>query len=129
MNEAMRVLRARDQSGPADDIGLAAEWLRGPLQGDGLDVAVVDFGPGTATPPHVHHGGQVLVAVSGSGYVEVAGVRTLLGPGDVVVTPPGEQHVHGADATGPFRHLSVTTGRNELLTDELAYPPAPAPDE
>jgi quercetin dioxygenase-like cupin family protein len=125
VNEAMRVLRADEQAAPADGAGLAATWLRGPLQDDRLDVAVVHFGPGAATPLHVHFGGQVLVAISGRGFVEVDGVRTSLGPGDVVVTPAGEQHVHGAETAGPFSHVSVTTGRNQLLTDELDYPATP----
>lgn len=121
----MQVRRAGDGSVLAPSGSMAAEWLRGPLQDEGLDVALVHFAPGAATPPHVHHGGQVLVGVSGSGFVEVDGVATPLEPGDVVVTPAGEQHVHGATADGPFTHLSVTTGRNELLPGSGGYPGLP----
>jgi quercetin dioxygenase-like cupin family protein len=105
----------------ADD-GVAATWLAGPGQGETLDVAIVHFTAGAATPPHVHHGGQTLVAVAGTGYVEAGGERAILHPGDVVVTPPGEAHVHGAIAEAEFLHLSVTTGRNEMLDRAAGYP-------
>jgi len=121
----MLVRRAGEEDAAAPPGAMAAEWLRGPLADDGLDVALVHFAPGAATPPHVHHGGQVLVVVAGSGFVEVDGVVTALGPGDVVVTPAGEQHAHGATADGPFSHLSVTTGRNEVLAGSVGYPGAP----
>ena len=121
----MQVTRADEQNVAAPPGSMAAEWLRGPLQDDGLDVALVHFAPGAATPPHVHHGGQVLVGVVGSGFVEVDGVATALEPGDVVVTPAGQQHVHGAHADGPFSHLSVTTGPNEVLTGPVGHPGSP----
>ena len=121
----MRILRADDQQPPESVESMAGDWLRGPHQDDQLDVAVIHFAPGAATPPHIHHGGQVLVALRGPGFVEVEGVRTPLAPGDIVLTPAGEQHTHGAAADGSFSHLSVTTGRNELLTDDVPYPQAP----
>jgi quercetin dioxygenase-like cupin family protein len=95
--------------------GLSARWLRGPAQDDNLDVALIHFEPGAATPAHVHHHGQTLVIVAGRGFVEVDGVRTEVSAGDVVVTPPGETHVHGATEDEAMVHLSVTTGRNELI--------------
>jgi quercetin dioxygenase-like cupin family protein len=105
--------------------GLSAVWLRGPAQDAAVDSALVRFAPGAATPLHVHHGGQVLYAVSGYGFVDVEGVRTEVGPGDIVVTPPGEAHIHGATDDGEFVHLSVTTGRNEMLVEnDFGYPGA-----
>lgn len=122
----MQVFRAGTTEAAVQSHGLGATWLAGPAQGDGLDVAVVSFDAGAATPEHVHHGGQVLVVLSGTGYVEVSGAREVLQPGDVVVTPAGEQHVHGAAGSGPFSHVSVTTGRNELLGASVPYPAAGA---
>jgi quercetin dioxygenase-like cupin family protein len=52
----------------------------------------------------------VIVVISGRGYVETADERVVVGPGDVVISPPGELHTHGADAAGPWAHLTVTTG-------------------
>jgi quercetin dioxygenase-like cupin family protein len=110
----MRVVRAEErpaaETGPVQ--GLSAVWLRGPTQDHDLDVGLISFDAGAATPPHVHHVGQVLVVTEGAGFVEVDGVRTELGTGDIVLTPAGEEHVHGAGPDGPMTHLSVTTGRN-----------------
>ena len=122
----MQVVRAGSRGTTREPAPLAADWLRGPHQDDALDVALVHFAPGAATPPHVHHGGQVLVVTAGMGFVEVGGVVTDLMPGDIVVTPAGEEHVHGAAAGGSFSHLSVTTGRNEMLVGGVDYPGSPA---
>ncbi|EIV94336.1 cupin domain-containing protein [Frankia sp. QA3] len=114
----MEVIRA--ESVPdlgAPHRGISSLWVRGPGQDDTLDVAIVGFEPGSATPPHVHHGGQTLVILSGQGFVEVDGVRTEVSSGDIVVSPPGESHVHGAADDAAMVHVSVTTGRNELLGD------------
>jgi quercetin dioxygenase-like cupin family protein len=90
--------------------GLYPNWVEGPFNADRLDVGVVTMSPGVATPPHVHIGGQVLVVTHGLGFVEANGERQTVSPGDVVVCPPGESHVHGALGEGPFTHISVTTG-------------------
>ena len=90
--------------------GLTPTWLEGPFTADRLDVGVVTMSPGAATPPHVHIGGQVLVVTHGHGFVEANGDRQTLSPGDVVVSPPGESHVHGALDDESFTHISVTTG-------------------
>ncbi|MCW2526083.1 MAG: hypothetical protein JWM76_943 [Pseudonocardiales bacterium] len=97
-----------------DTGGLSAQWLVGPTSSSGLDVGLISFEAGAATPPHVHHVGQVLIVMSGSGFVEVEGVATALAAGDIVLTPAGEWHTHGAGADGPMVHLSVTTGSNEV---------------
>jgi quercetin dioxygenase-like cupin family protein len=67
----------------------------------------------------------VLYGVSGRGFVDVDGTRTEFGVGDIVITPPGEAHVHGAVETDEFVHLTVTTGRNEMLVEtDFGYPGA-----
>jgi quercetin dioxygenase-like cupin family protein len=84
--------------------------LEGPFNADRLDVGMVTMSPGGVTPPHVHIGGQVLVVTAGRGFVEADGARHTVAPGDVVICPPGELHVHGALADQPFAHFTVTTG-------------------
>jgi quercetin dioxygenase-like cupin family protein len=110
----MRIVRAGQTAGPAVPEGMAAEWLRGPTSDEGLDAGLVHFAAGAATPPHIHLVGQVLVALHGQGFVEVDGERSLIQVGDVVLTPAGEAHTHGATDAGPFTHLSVTTGGYQL---------------
>jgi|KBSSwiStaDraftv2_1062776.scaffolds.fasta_scaffold42814_1 quercetin dioxygenase-like cupin family protein len=111
--------------------GMSMRWLRGPAQDDTLDVGLVRFEPGTATPEHIHHRGQTLVIVSGVGFVSVAGVRTEVSPGDIVITPPGQPHIHGATDDQSMVHLSITTGRNDLVGDTGSYGSAmpQSPDE
>jgi quercetin dioxygenase-like cupin family protein len=110
-----QVVRAGEQlDGPTGPMpGMSGSWLNGPTQDHNLDVGIIGFEAGVVTPPHVHHVGQVLVVLSGDGFVEVAGERTTISAGDIVITPAGEWHTHGAGPDGPMSHLSVTTGRNE----------------
>jgi quercetin dioxygenase-like cupin family protein len=99
---------------PAEPGRLTPNWLEGPHNADRLDLAVVTVTAGGETPPHVHIGGQVIIAVSGRGFVEAHGERLELAPGDVLSCPPGELHTHGATAESHFSHLTVTTGGYEF---------------
>lgn len=112
----MRISNTHEwQQEPAESQeGLSALWLNGPAQDATLDVGVITFAPGAATPLHVHHVGQAFVILAGSGFVQVGDERTELGVGDIVVSSAGEWHTHGAGPDGPMVHLSVTTGRNEV---------------
>jgi quercetin dioxygenase-like cupin family protein len=76
-----------------------------------LNVLGVMFEPGARTDWHLHPGGQTLYIVSGAGYVvNEAGDVSQIGPGDVVSSPPGEVHWHGAGPGSFMVHLSLTTG-------------------
>src|ERR1700720_1905031 len=86
------------------------QWLEGPFNADRLDVGLVTMSVGGATPPHTHLGGQTLVVTAGRGFIEAGGGRGTVGPGDIVLCPPGELHVHGALGDEPLAHLTVTTG-------------------
>jgi quercetin dioxygenase-like cupin family protein len=120
----VEVIRAGEaaRSEPGSTSGLSARWLKGPTQSHDLDVGLISFDAGAATPPHVHHVGQVLVVTSGRGFVEVDGARTDLSEGDIVITPAGETHTHGAGPDGPMVHLSVTTGVNYVPIAESGGP-------
>lgn len=79
--------------------------------GDGPTVIAVLFAPGARSHWHSHPEGQVLYVLSGSGLVQTGdGPVEEIGPGDMVVAPPGELHWHGAGPDGPMIHLSLTTG-------------------
>jgi quercetin dioxygenase-like cupin family protein len=111
----MKVFRSdevsdRSASLPSAASGLEVAWLEGPFNGAQLDVGLVTLSPAGATPPHRHIGGQVIVVLSGRGFVDCADGRVVIGPGDVVVSPPGELHTHGALGDSPMAHLTVTTG-------------------
>jgi quercetin dioxygenase-like cupin family protein len=88
--------------------------------------AVVTFEPGARSTWHTHPAGQYLIVTSGTGWVqEEGGQRREIKPGDVIWTPPGVKHWHGATATNVMSHIAITNmvdGKNvewmEHVTDE-----------
>ena len=88
--------------------------------------AQVTFTPGARTTWHSHPAGQTLIVTSGSGWVqEWNGEKRRIGAGDVVWTPPGVKHWHGATPTSTMTHIAVQEtvgGKNvewlEPVTDE-----------
>jgi quercetin dioxygenase-like cupin family protein len=88
--------------------------------------AVVTFEPGARSAWHTHPAGQYLIVTSGTGWVqEEGGQKRETKPGDVIWTPPGVKHWHGATATNVMSHIAITNmvgGKNvewvEHVTDE-----------
>lgn len=78
-------------------------------KGPGRAISIsVTFEPGARTAWHSHPLGQIWVVTAGSGLVQrsggvVEGVR----PGDVVWSPPGEKHWHGAAPTTAVTHIAI----------------------
>ena len=77
--------------------------------GSRLGGAAVTFQAGARTHWHTHPLGQLLVVTAGRGWTQIEGepVRAL-GPGDVVWTPPGAKHWHGATPSGTMTHVAVS---------------------
>ncbi len=68
----------------------------------------VTFLPGARSNWHTHPAGQVLVVTRGTGWVqEEGGEKVVMQPGDVVWTPPGVKHWHGATDTTAVTHLAI----------------------
>ena len=86
----------------------------------------VTFEPGARSAWHTHPAGQTLIVTSGTGWVqEEGGKKRELKPGDVIWTPPGVKHWHGATATNSMGHIAITNmldGKNvdwmEKVSDE-----------
>jgi quercetin dioxygenase-like cupin family protein len=73
-----------------------------------LSAVEVTFEPGARTSWHNHPAGQYLVVTSGVGWVQQRGGRKReIRPGDVVWTPPGVAHWHGATPTQAMSHLAI----------------------
>lgn len=71
----------------------------------------VMFEPSARTFWHSHPDGQVLYVASGSGRVGNSdGQIVEIAAGDMVYTPAGESHWHGATPTSYLMHISITTG-------------------
>jgi quercetin dioxygenase-like cupin family protein len=87
---------------------------------------LVTFEPGARSAWHTHPAGQYLIVTSGTGWVhEEGGQKREIKPGDVIWTPPGVRHWHGATATNAMSHIAITNvinGKNvewmEHVTDE-----------
>jgi quercetin dioxygenase-like cupin family protein len=105
--------KAATVKGPAD-------WFTGDVYIDAVvqakepsrvNIGAVHFTPGARTAWHSHDGGQTLYVTEGEGRVQSRGEETaVVRPGDVVHTPSGELHWHGAAPDRFMTHLSVTEG-------------------
>jgi quercetin dioxygenase-like cupin family protein len=94
-----------------------------------IGVASVTFEPGARSAWHSHPLGQTLIITAGNGRVQSwGGPIEEIRPGDVVWTPPGEKHWHGAAPTTGMTHLSLvehlhgqTADWMEHVSDEQYY--------
>jgi quercetin dioxygenase-like cupin family protein len=85
-----------------------ADTLFVPNESSRVMAVAITFEPGARTAWHNHPAGQHLIVTSGVGWVqERGGVKREVRPGDVVWTPPGVVHWHGATATNAMSHLAV----------------------
>src|SRR5205814_1541691 len=70
--------------------------------------ASVTFEPGARTAWHSHPLGQILIVTAGCGRAQRwDGPIEEIRPGDVIWTPPGEKHWHGAAPTTAVTHLAI----------------------
>jgi quercetin dioxygenase-like cupin family protein len=68
----------------------------------------VTFGPSARSAWHIHPAGQTLIVTSGTGWVQQWGrPKQEIKPGDVIWTPPGVKHWHGASPTEPMTHVAI----------------------
>lgn len=96
---------------------LPAEWSTGDAHADvihrGEDPSrmradMVRFTPGARTAWHSHSPGQTLYSVEGTAWVQSRGGDIIeVHPGDVIHTPPGEEHWHGAAPDQFMTHLAL----------------------
>lgn len=102
-----------------------------------LSVGRVTFAPGARTAWHSHPLGQTLIVTAGAGWVQQAGgEKQEMKVGDVVWTPPGVKHWHGATATDRLTHIALTEQQSdgkrvewmEKVSDAQYNAPAKVPD-
>jgi quercetin dioxygenase-like cupin family protein len=73
-----------------------------------VSCASVTFEPGARSAWHTHALGQTLIVTAGCGRVQSWGSQIEdIKPGDVIWTPPGEKHWHGAAPTTAITHISI----------------------
>lgn len=77
-------------------------------QNSDLTGAHITFEPGSRTSWHNHPAGQYLIVTAGIGWVQEQGSKKRsIKAGDVVWTPPGVFHWHGASTTHAMTHFAV----------------------
>lgn len=96
---------------------LPADWFTGDAWADmihqgpepsRLRAAMVRFAPGARTAWHSHGLGQTLYIVEGVALVQARGEDIVEAhPGDVIYTPPGQEHWHGAADDRFMAHLGL----------------------
>lgn len=68
----------------------------------------VTFEPRARSAWHTHPAGQVLVVTSGVGRIQQWGHKAEdIRPGDVIWTPPGVKHWHGAAPATAMTHIAI----------------------
>ena len=86
-------------------------WVDGIAEGWGesrIRVSVVRFAPGAHSAWHSHALGQTLHVTDGVGLIQSRGGEvTEIHRGDIVHTPAGEWHWHGADPHHFMTHLAM----------------------
>ena len=88
---------------------------------DGVAVGNVFFEPCSRTFWHSHVGGQLLIVVAGEGHVADENGVVTVRAGDMIWTPPGVRHWHGASKARYLLHTAVTVGATnweQAVSDE-----------
>jgi quercetin dioxygenase-like cupin family protein len=127
----MTIARAGSQAsvkGPAASFtgGVRVDPLFAPHAPSTASGAYVTFEPGARSAWHTHPAGQVLIVTAGVGRVQRWGGKVEeIRPGDVIWTPPGVKHWHGAAPATALTHIAITDtvkGKNvewmEKVSDE-----------
>ncbi|THC46694.1 cupin domain-containing protein [Massilia sp. Mn16-1_5] len=95
--------------GPAANFtgAVRVDPLYGPQAPSRGSAAYVTFEPGARSAWHSHPLGQTLIVTAGVGRVQRWGGKVEeIRPGDVIWTPPGVKHWHGASPTTAMTHIA-----------------------
>lgn len=87
-------------------------------QGSDLSIDYVHFPKSARNKFHKHQNDQVLIVINGEGIVASHDKELKVKKGDIVWTPAGEKHWHGAGKNSSFTHISVTRAKTKLTQIE-----------
>ena len=110
--------------GPADTFTgqVSVKPLFNPNSVRTTGAAEVTFAPGARTAWHTHPAGQTLIVTTGTGWVQQWGGQKLsIEPGDVIWTPPGVKHWHGATDTTAMTHIAIQDSIDGRPVDWLEH--------
>ncbi|HEX2285621.1 MAG TPA: cupin domain-containing protein [Mycobacterium sp.] len=111
-------------TGPADTFTgqVTVKPLFDPNPVRNTGAAEVTFTPGARTAWHTHPGGQTLIVTTGIGWIQQWGGQKLsIKPGDVIWTPPGVKHWHGASDTSAMTHIAIQDSVDGRPVDWLEH--------
>jgi quercetin dioxygenase-like cupin family protein len=84
--------------------------------------AEVTFTPCARTAWHTHPAGQTLIVTTGTGWIQRwGGQKQSIKPGDVVWTPPGVKHWHGATDSSAMTHIAIQDSVDGRPVDWLEH--------
>lgn len=83
-------------------------------EGSDLSIDYVHFPKGVRNKFHKHANDQVLIVTRGNGLVSTKDKVYKVKKGDIIWTPAGEPHYHGAGPNSSFSHISVTRSHTKL---------------
>ena len=96
-----------------------AAWRDSLLDVEGVDrieVSTISFDPGAHIRWHSHSKGQILRIEHGEGVIATrAGEVRVLQAADLIYSPPGEEHWHGATPNSYLAQLNISMGDTEWL--------------
>jgi len=89
-----------------------------------LTAADVKFSPRARSAWHTHPKGQILVVKEGQGYVQQWGEPArIMKAGDIIWTPPGVKHWHGACEDESVTHTALQekkSGKNVIWLEKVS---------
>ncbi len=110
------------QQGPAENFtgSVRVEAPFGPNAPSRTSGALVTFQPGARSAWHTHPLGQTLIVMAGIGRVQQwSGPVEEIRVGDVVWTPPGVKHWHGASPSTAMTHIAIQEHLDGKVVDWL----------
>jgi quercetin dioxygenase-like cupin family protein len=110
--------------GPADTFTgqVSVKPLFNPNNVRTTSAAEVTFTPCARTAWHTHPAGQTLIVTTGSGWIQQwGGQKLVINPGDVIWTPPGVKHWHGATDTAAMTHIAIQDSVDGRPVDWLEH--------
>src|SRR3954462_13220717 len=95
----------------------SSDWVTGTVRIDPLSgppaaarhsCAAITFEPGARSRWHTHPLGQTLIVTAGCGWTQCEGEEKVeIRAGDVIWSPPGHKHWHGATPTTAMTHIAI----------------------
>lgn len=114
-----------DDSSPVFSGNVAVKMLFKEQDTSHLTGAIVTFNKNARSAWHTHPKGQLLVVTKGAGLVQQWGEKArVIKEGDVVWTPAGVKHWHGADSRHSITHWALqeknSEGKNVVWMEKVS---------